>query len=206
MHILKKHYSFFVVILVSTAVLLMSLYLAVSNETKPDKTADQVRADAFMDDLEPYLPIQLTSEMAYHEARHNTDGTVLFHWAKKISPETAELQCSLQVVMADESLISFHYKDYGYRENRIQSQSMSKQAASELVSAFAKTYIEAGAALQFENRPAYWSLYEPDKVESWVAVRGDKEYLVMVDLVYGYVVYAGVVSSPDTYIINTTLK
>lgn len=206
MHILKKRYSFIVIILISIAVLLMSLYMIASNETKPGKTADQVRADAFMDDLEPYLPIQLTSEMAYHEARHNTDGTVFLHWAKKVSPETDELQCSLQVVMADEGLISYHYKDYGYRESRIQSQPISKQAASVLVSAFSKTYIEKGTKLQFENRPAYWSLYDPDKVESWVAVRGDKEYLVMVDLVYGYVVYAGVVSSPDTYIINTTLK
>ncbi|MEG1501741.1 MAG: DUF4825 domain-containing protein, partial [Clostridiales bacterium] len=46
-----------------------------------------------------------------------------------------------------------------------------------------------GKKLVWKNEPAYYSLYDPGHVESWVAVRDDRKYVAMVDLDAGNLLF-----------------
>jgi hypothetical protein len=59
--------------------------------------------------------------------------------------------------------------------------------AKKMVENFAKDFISDGDKLSFVNKPTYFSLYEKGVVESWIAEKNNKEYIVMVNLRYGYV-------------------
>lgn len=164
---------------------------------KPFMTETEV-----MNHIQPYLPKVLTEELEMAKSSNISKGVRFYHWRKfKVAGES-ELLCSLQVTIGSEQLESYHYKDYGYVNQRLERVNMSKKEAETLVKGFGNTFFKNAKNLNFVNRPAYWSLYDPDHVESWVAERDHVQYLIMVDLDYGYVVYSGILEAPNTYLIE----
>jgi hypothetical protein len=183
------------------AALLLAIFIFAffsSRVEKPFMTETEV-----MNHIQPYLPKALTEELEMAKARNISKGVRFYHWRKfKVAGES-ELLCSLQVTMGSEQLESYHYKDYGYVNQRLERVNISKKEAETLVKGFGNTFFKDAKNLTFVNRPAYWSLYDPDHVESWVAERDNMEYLIMVDLDYGYVVYSGILEAPNTYLIES---
>jgi hypothetical protein len=106
---------------------------------------------------------------------------------------------NIQITVDENGIISYHYKDYGFVDKNLKKVDISKDDALILVKGFATDFFKDGDSMSFANTPAYPSLYSKNHVESWVAKKDNKEYLIMVDLDYGYVVYSGIATSPNTY-------
>lgn len=151
--------------------------------------------------IQKYLPKAVISNMDTFKQQMNTDGSTFYLFSKWNKEENQYLH-NIQVTYDENGIRNYHYKDYGFVDKNLKKVNLSKEDALILVKGFATDFIKDGDSLNFVNTPAYPSLYNKNHVESWVASKGDKEYIIMVDLDYGYVVYSNIAVSPDSFIIK----
>lgn len=132
--------------------------------------------------LKKYLPQNVLDNMLNFR-EEGLDEKTLYLWSKK-EPNSDNFIHKIEFVFNENGLTQYHYKNYSFelKENKI-----SIGMAEKMVEGFAKDFISDGDQLSFVNKPAYDSLYEKGVVESWVAKKNNKEYIVMVNLRYGYV-------------------
>jgi hypothetical protein len=109
--------------------------------------------------------------------------STLYLWSKK-DPDSDNFIHKIEFSFNENGLKQYHYKNYS---SDLKGNKISKGAAEKMVENFSKDFISDGDHLSFVNKPAYDSLYEKDVVESWVAEKNNKDYIVMVNLRYGFV-------------------
>lgn len=151
--------------------------------------------------LQKYLPKAIISNMDTFKTQINKDGSIFYLFSKWNKGQNQFLH-NIQITCDENGILNYHYKDYGFVNKNLKKVNMSKEDALVLVKGFATDFIKDGASLNFVNTPAYPSLFDKNHVESWVAKKGNIEYLIMVDLDYGYVVYSNFAVSPNTFIIK----
>ena len=151
--------------------------------------------------LQKYLPKEIISNMDTFKTQINKDGSTFYLLSKWNKGQNQYLH-NIQITYDENGIRNYHYKDYGFVDKNLKKVNISKDAALVLVKGFATDFIKDGASLNFVNTPAYPSLFNKNHVESWVAKKGNLEYLIMVDLDYGYIVYSNNVVAPDTFIIK----
>ena len=132
--------------------------------------------------LKKYLPQKVLANMPNFR-QQDMNGSTLYLWSKK-EPKSDNFIHKIELTFNENGFKTYHYKSYSFplKENKI-----SKSVAKKMVENFAKDFISGGDKLSFVNKPTYFSLYEKGVVESWVAEKNNKEYIVMVNLKYGYV-------------------
>jgi len=132
--------------------------------------------------LKKYLPKYVLDNMPNFR-QQSMNGSTLYLWSKK-EPNSDNFIHKIELTFNENGFKTYHYKNYSFslKENKI-----SKSVAKKMVENFAKDFISNGDQLSFVNKPAYYSLYEKGVVESWVAEKNNKEYIVMVNLRYGFV-------------------
>lgn len=168
-----------------------------SSDIKPEKSTKPASAaetpvktkkvviskEAVFSKLKNYLPQNVIDNMPNFKDEGLDNEETLYLWSKN-EPNSDNFIHKIEFVFNKNGLKQYHYKNYSFdlKENKI-----SKDVAKKMVEDFAKDFIGDGDQLSFVNKPAYDSLYEKDVVESWVAEKNNKEYIVMVNLVNGYV-------------------
>ena len=175
-----------------------------SSEEKIDFTGSTFEGNDFDNKeitvkLQKYLPKEIISNMDTFKQQINKDGSTFYLFSKWNKQQNQYLH-NIQITYDENGIRNYHYKDYGFVDKNLKKVNISKDNALVLVKGFAADFIKDGASLNFISTPAYPSLFRKNHVESWVAKKGNKEYLIMVDLDYGYVVYSNVTATPDTFI------
>ncbi|WHY86742.1 hypothetical protein QNH39_02370 [Neobacillus novalis] len=143
---------------------------------------DDISKETVFSELKKYLPQNVLDNMPNFRQEDLNEST-LYLWSKK-EPNSDNFIHKIEVIFNENGFKQYHYKNYSFdlKENKI-----SKDVANKMVENFAKSFISDGDQLSFVNKPAWDSLYEKDVVESWVSEKDNKEYIVMVNLSYGYV-------------------
>lgn len=140
--------------------------------------------------LYAYLPSKIINDMNRFEMMEEKDGSITYIWYR-LSNDNAYFIHNIQLTATknDNKLLFYHYKDYFYDKTNLTPKNISKECASKMVIKFAKDFISSTEELRFVNKPSHFSLYDPGHVESWVAEGKEFNYVIMVDLDYGYIVY-----------------
>lgn len=187
---------FAVLILVS-----FSIYIVYQNLNEPAPSEiSSMNTQNFFNRLAPYVPKSLTNEFDRSEIENHSDGSVYYHWSRREPSNNKELLYSVEVNMGVKELLNYTYQDNGYAANKLQPVNWTKEVATEMVNNFAKEFYKDATSLNFQNVPAYAGLYNANHIESWIAKRADTEYLIIVNLDYGYVIYSGTAIAPNTYL------
>ena len=142
--------------------------------------------------LKKYLPQNILNNMPYFR-QFTSYGSTTYFWSKN-EPNSDSFIHKMGVTFDKNGIIGFSYKNYSFtlKKNKI-----SKATAKKMVGNFAKDFINGGNKLSFVNKPTYDHLYydhyyEKGVVESWVAEKNNKKYIVMVNLQYGFVEVFGI--------------
>ncbi len=138
--------------------------------------------------LKEYLPKKVLDNMPNFR-KEDYDGSTLYLWSKSGSNSDTFIH-KIEFKLNENELKHYHYKSYSFFE--LDGNKIPKNKAVRMVKNFAKDFIKSGDTLIFVNKQAYDSLYVKDVVESWVAEKDGKEYIIMVNLYYGYVEFATV--------------
>ncbi|WHY84666.1 hypothetical protein QNH39_18690 [Neobacillus novalis] len=146
----------------------------------------EITKETVFSKLKNYLPQNVLDNMPNFKDEGLDNKETLYLWSK-YEPNSDNFIHKIEFVFNENGFKQYHYKNYSFdlKENKI-----SKDAAEKMVENFAKDFINDGNQLSFVNKPAYDSLYEKDVVESWVAEKNNKEYIIMVNLRYGYVEFS----------------
>lgn len=143
---------------------------------------NDISKETVFSELKKYLPKDVLANMPNFK-QEDMDESTLYLWSKN-EPNSDNFIHKIEVIFNENGFKQYHYKNYSFdlKENKI-----SKDVANKMVGNFANSFISDGNQLSFVNKPAWDSLYEKDVIESWVAEKDNKEYIVMVNLTYGYV-------------------
>lgn len=157
---------------------------AAETQVKTEKV--EITKEAVLSKLKNYLPQNVLDNIPNFKDEGLDNEKTLYLWSKN-EPKSDNFIHKIEFVFNENGFKQYHYKNYSFdlKENKI-----SKNAAKKMVENFAKDFISGGDQLSFVNKPAYDSLYEKDVVESWVAEKNNKEYIIMVNLRYGYVEFS----------------
>jgi beta-lactamase regulating signal transducer with metallopeptidase domain len=140
-----------------------------------------------------YLPKGVFTEKYLTDFKEGfgSDGSIYYYWNKM---QDSEVVRKIELELCDEGVARFHFKDYGIDDGYVYtSQRIGKDTAGEMAQSFAKDFWADGEKFTFKNTgEGSSSLYDPGNVENWQAEYKGKTYDVMVDLQFGYVVYAGI--------------
>ena len=151
-------------------------------------------ADPISMSLGKYLPEGIFTEeyMPGFKEIFASDGAIVYYWNKTKSLNKVIRKIELE--LRDEGLARFHFKDYGLDDGYVyEAKEISGSEALEMVQSFAADFWEDGEELLFANGgQGYMTLYNPGVTENWAAERGGKTYNVMVNLLFGYIIYADI--------------
>jgi len=144
-----------------------------------------------------YLPEGVFSQkyMPNFEERFGSDGVICYYWSKTEGEgETLQTIRKIELMLCDEGVAYYHFKDYGIDDGyRYAEKHPSLEIVGNVVAAFAQDFWQDGDKLLFKHAgEGAVSLYDPGRIENWQATRDGKTYNVMVDLLYGAVIYASV--------------
>ena len=128
--------------------------------------------------LEKYLPSEIWDNLPDFSEESLDNGSILYRWSGSDDESFAH---KIELIVENDEVQFYLYRPYLFGPE-FQKGRLSMEQASDLVKEFAKDFIVKGEELIFVNRPAYYRLYDPDNVESWVAERDGIEYNVMVHL------------------------
>jgi len=148
-----------------------------------------------------YLPEGVFSQayMPDFEEVFGSDGVICYYWSKS-EGEGDILQTirKIELVLCDEGVAYYHFKDYGIDDGYKYPQvNLTQAQAGKLAADFARDFWLGGDKLSFKHTgEGSSSLYDPGKIENWQAQRDGKQYNVMVDLPHGAVVYATIEAVP----------
>lgn len=161
------------------------------NYKNDDVYNEKTSPHKIIEKLSTYLPQKVIDNMDKFESEETSDGNLNYIWYRIKSDEPNVILHDIQLTATkkDNKLVFYHYKDYGYDEENLPIKNISKESAYEMVTHFAKDFIANEEELQFINKPSYFSLYDPNHVESWVAEAKTSSYIIMVNLDYGYIEY-----------------
>jgi photosystem II stability/assembly factor-like uncharacterized protein len=131
--------------------------------------------------LSKYLPNVVIENLSFFREDTVDDGTL---WLWYNEDHEGYLH-KLEVTENDGVISRYHYKNYCLD---IPANVVSFETASVMALDFASDFIAEGALL-FENKPYENNIYDPGTVESWVAKSDidNVEYVIMVNMAYGYV-------------------
>lgn len=132
--------------------------------------------------LKRYIPQNVLNDMPDFKKEEQNDKT-LFLWSKSEANSDNFIH-KVEFVFNKNGIKQYHYQNYSFN---LKKNHISKNDAAKMVKNFAKDFINDGELLTFVNKPAYDSLYEKNVVESWVSEKNNQEYIVMVNLNYGYI-------------------
>jgi hypothetical protein len=133
--------------------------------------------------LSQYLPEAAAEQFPNFKESEMDEGGVLWLWSKWDN-DNDMLAHKIEVVINEDAITHYSYKNYYVipPEN-----SISLEQANRLVKGFARDFIPNGNTLLFENTPVKNNIYDPGKVESWIADRDGLLYVITVNLEHGYV-------------------
>ncbi|MDR3314508.1 MAG: hypothetical protein LBS96_08670 [Oscillospiraceae bacterium] len=169
---------------------------ASSGEGKDPVATDPLAPQQVLQTLQKYLPAKVLENLPNfrQEAYDNggswlTDKGTLYLWSKWSDEEPPETTTAhkIEFLIAEETgeLAKYRYKSYDFV---LDENSITMAQAQALVQAFATDFIPQAAELNFKNKPLDSNnLYDPGTHEGWVSVRGNTEYMIMIDLVHGLV-------------------
>ena len=154
------------------------------SQTQAKKEKILISKKAVFSKLKKYLPQNVLNNMPDFK---QLDSTTYF-WSKT-EPNSDNFIHKMTVSFDKNGLTRYEYKNYSFtlKKNKI-----SKAVAKKMVTNFAKDFINDGNKLSFVNKPALEvhlvdRFYEKGVVESWIAEKNNKKYIVMVNLRYGYI-------------------
>ncbi|MCL1874426.1 MAG: hypothetical protein FWF85_09980 [Clostridiales bacterium] len=176
-----KRPSRIILLLAAAIMIVLSVGFALNRVGTIDKRVMSPQAVQSL--LSKYLPGEIWDNLPDFREEELEDRT-LYLWS---AWDDDSFVHKVEFIITDGAPIQYHYKNYyysGIRENRI-----TMDQAFNMVKEFTKDFLTEGSELVFENQPANFSLYDPGKVESWVAQKDGMEYIVMINLEYGYVEY-----------------
>lgn len=162
-----------------------------ATNSKPIASSKQTSPQKILKKLYAYLPSKVINDMNKFHMEEEKDGSIFYMWYRLSSDEPAYFIHNIQLTATknDNKLLFYHYKDHSYDQTNLPLKNISKKCAYKMVVNFANEFIPTSDKLNFVNEPRYFSLYNPNHVESWVAEDEKFTYLILINLDYGYVEY-----------------
>lgn len=162
-----------------------------STNPKVIVSSEQTSPQEILKKLSAYLPSKVINDMNGFQTEEEKDGSIFYIWYRLSSDEPAYFIHNIQVTATknDNKLLYYHYKDHSYDQTNLPLKNISKKRAYKMVVDFANEFIPTSEKLIFVNEPHYFSLYDPNHVESWIAEDEKFTYIVLINLDYGYVTY-----------------
>lgn len=144
----------------------------------------QLSKDVLEKKIQKVLPSEIFENLTDYMHNLNEDGD-LYIWSQS-NLQTGDYIHKIELIASGGVITRFHYKSYDFTLER---KPISMNDASLLVNTFAAEFIESHKVLLFENKPLPNSnLYNPGTIEGWVAQKDGKEYVIIVNLLQGYVI------------------
>lgn len=178
-------------ILISSTLLSIETYSKDTSQCSvKGKTEVETSPEQIIKKLSAYLPEKVITNLnKFREENRDDSKFYLWYKLKDISTSTFLHDIQLLATKSNNKLLFYHYKDYGWVQEHLPLKNISKECANKMVVNFARDFIPSSEELRFINKPSYFSLYDPGHVESWVAEGKEYNYVILVNLDYGYVEY-----------------
>lgn len=139
--------------------------------------------------LSKYLPSIVFENMPDFREQNLDDGNTLWLWsAWEGNYEDGSFIHKIEFVVdtVTRSVLR-HYSYNNYYFSDIPENNITMEQAFELVKEFSSDFITNSGEIIFEQKPAYFSRHDSGRIESWIVESGGMEYVIMVNLIYGYV-------------------